>query len=466
MLFFLVFAVVMLFRVSAKELPATLRYNLDLRVDYANEKVFGKCEITLSNDTDKPLNQVPFLLYRLLYVKYINDEHGNPLPYAQTITNISGWEQLQVNLTELSLNIVPGEKKTIVIGYEGFVYGYSDEGWRYVRDHIARDFTIIRTDGFGYPVIGHPDGTNMMAVIKESYDYTLNVTIPKDLTAVCGGKLTSVIENGDEKTVTFQSKKPSWRIDVAIADYKVIEKNMNKIFCFKSDTAGARSMIDALEKTIETYSGWFGEIRDYQGYTIVEVPQGYGSQADVASFYLMESNFKTTKENPGIYHEIAHLWDVKPAEDNPCRFESEGRAQFLQFLLPAQINSNIKIVHDAAQKYLDDIKKDFTAKPEYQDVPVKNYGISDMTEYSYTLGMVVFALFYDLAGEKHFNNAIRSYFSGYSGKRATLNDFTGCCIKNAPFDARKFFDDWIYSTSGVGLIVKGYTYEDLRSAYR
>lgn len=449
-------------------MPTTLHYYLDLRIDYKNEKLFGRCQLTISNNTDSPVEKIPLLLYRQLSVKSAGDENGAALHFIQDIANIAGWERLQVNFVEITLEkeLLPGGHRTISIDYEGFLSGYSADGWRYVKDHIGRDFTMIRTDGFGYPVVGYPSEAEMMAITRERYDYTLDVTVQEDLTVVNGGELINITQANGETTYSFQSKKPSWRLDIAIADYLTIEKNKNRIFCFKADTVRAKSLLNVLESTVETYTEWFGEIKAYKGYTIIEVPEGYGSQADVTSFCLTADNFKNQMENTGIYHELSHLWDVKPLEKEPCRFESEGRAQFLQFLMSQRSDSKSDATSNAISRYMDVTKKDFRENPGFQSIPVKNYGIADMTQYSYTLGMIIFAMFYELAGEENFNNSIRLYLSTYSEKGATLDDFIMCCKKYAPFDAEKFFNDWVYSTNAVKLIVEGTSYDDLKALYR
>ncbi len=211
-------------------LPNTLRYKLDLRIDYNSEKMFGLCEITISNSTENPVINVPVLLYRLLTVKSVRGGEGKPLNYSQKVISITGREKLQVNFIEISLehNLLPGEQSIITIAYEGHLLGYANEGWRYVRDHISRDFTIIRTDGFDYPVIGYPDEQNMMAIIKERYDYLINITLPEGATPVSGAELVNKVRAGEETTYTFRSRKPSWRLDVAISDYQVCDKNGTK----------------------------------------------------------------------------------------------------------------------------------------------------------------------------------------------------------------------------------------------
>lgn len=451
---------------APKELPSTIRYSLDLKLDFVNEKIMGTCELTILNDSDHPMNQIPVLLYRLLTVRSVKGANGIPLTFNQDIVSITGWEKLQVNFIRISDILAPGEKRILTIVYDGFMSGYSNDGWRYVKDHIARDFTLIRPDGFGYPIVGLPDEVNMMAIVKERYDYNLRITVPENLVVVSGGELKNVENSVGEKTWSYVSKKPSWRIDVAIADYTRIDKDRNKIFCFGNDTAAAGKMMNSLEKSLEKYSDWFGNIMDYKGYTIIEVPDGYSSQADVASFCITADNFKNPSDNSAIYHEISHLWNVKPLEEQPCRLESEGLAQFLQFHISEQIENKCDVVSGMAQKYISNIRKNFIERPEFQKIPIKDYGTSDMTQYSYTLGMVVFAMFYELAGQENFNSAIKDFYSSYSEKGGTLDDFIACCKKYSRFDADRFFNDWVNTANGVKRIIEGTSYNELRSPYQ
>jgi aminopeptidase N len=160
------------------------------------------------------------------------------------------------------------------------------------------------------------------------------------------------------------------------------------------------------------------------------------------------------------------LWNVKPLETQPCRFESEGFALFMEFLISEKLDKKEHAVYDAAQKYLDNVRKDFKEKPEYQDVSIKDYGIHNMTSYSYTLGMVVFSLFYDLTGQERFNQIIRSFYSSFGDKGATLDDFINNCRRSGPFKTERFFNEWVYSTNAIKIIIAGKSYNELKDYYR
>ena len=456
------------FSSSVNQFPNTLEYKLDLRIDYDTKKLFGICEMKISNETDDPIKEIPILLYRLLTVNSVVSEYDESLPYSQSITSISGWEEIQVNFINVSLDkiLFPGEQTKIKLEYEGFLFGYSTEGWRYVKDHIDKGFTLIRTDGFGYPVIGYPNEQDMMKIARQKYNYQINITVPDELLAVTGGKLIDLIRTDDEKTFVYRSKRPSWRMDIAISNHKILEKGENRVYYFAEDSIGAQKIMKALNESFELYTSWFGPLYDYQGFSIIEVPEGYSSNQDITAIILSAENFKKSVDMRTIYHELAHSWNVTNMEDQPSRFETEGYAQFMQFLLLEKLDDKKNAVSEAAQSSIERVRDTFIRREEYQMIPIKDYGIHDMTEYSYTLGMVVFALFYDLVGQEDFNIIIGSFYSANHTQGATLDEFINHCKKLAPIDLKMFFDDWIYTTRGIKLVVEGKTYNELIECYK
>jgi aminopeptidase N len=453
---------------AAEMLPGILEYNLDLKIDYETEKLHGLCEITLLNRLDRPIERIPLLLYRLMTVTSVENEKQQTLAYTQTVTSVSGWEKLQVNVVEITLNepMTPNEQTRIKIAYNGYLLGYSETGWRYVKDHIDKNFTILRTDGFSYPVIGYPDDEDMWAIVTERYDYTIRVTVPAGLTAVTGGRLIDRTETGDKTTFVYHSKKPSWRLDIAISDYQILEQGKNRVCYFANDSLGARKVLHAMQTAFDLYTGWFCPLDDYQGISIIEIPEGYGSQQDITAIILTADNFKKADAMTGIYHEMAHSWNVKNLEPQPCRFESEGFAQFMQFLLSEKLDQKKNAVAEAAQRYLDRVRAQFTEHTEYQTVPIKDYGIRDMTDFSYSLGMVVFACLYDLISPDPFNRVIGTYYTAHHATGGTVDMFIEHCEELAPVDLNPFFKDWFYTTKGIGLVMEGKSYEELAEYYK
>jgi len=87
------------FSSASGQLPSIPEYRLDLRIDYDTKKLYGTCEITISNRTEEPIKTIPVMLYRLLTIKNVEDENNVRLSFDTKIISISGWEQIQVNFT-------------------------------------------------------------------------------------------------------------------------------------------------------------------------------------------------------------------------------------------------------------------------------------------------------------------------------------------------------------------------------
>jgi len=185
-----------------------------------------------------------------------------------------------------------------------------------------------------------------------------------------------------------------------------LEDDENRVWYFVSDSLGAVKAMHAMQASFDLYTGWFGPLDNYLGYSVIEVPEGYGSQYDVCAATLSAGSFDESKDMNTIYHEIAHAWNVNNLDPQPCRLESEGFARFLEFLLLEKIDKRENAVSNEADRYLDRIRSAFNEHEEYQEIPIKDYGVKDMTNYSYTLGMVVYAIFYELVGADQFNQII------------------------------------------------------------
>ncbi len=445
-----------------------LEYSLDIAVDYDSAQVSGTCMVTVKNTSDTPTQHIPFLLYRLHEVKSVTDGNSRDLTYKQTMAAMKGWEAIEMNFLVISSEeaMQPGELRTISIEYGGPLKGYAEQGWRYVMDNVDRDFTIMRLDGFGYPVLGIPDENAMYKITGFRFDYTMNITVPKGLVVANGGELTGKEESGSTVCYSYSSIKPSWRMDIAIADYGILEKDENKVFFFKQDIDGAGYVLNAMEKSIETYSEWFGLLKDYHGFSIIEVPEGYGGQSDVTAIMQTADNFKNPESVEGVYHELSHQWNVQTLDDKPCRLESEGLAQFLQSLLREELEGNTGAVDEAAEIYRERFRKVAEKTPSFLTVPICDYGLKNMTDYSYTNGMLFFDLLYRLCGKSEFNHIIRTFLEKYNTTGASLEDFTMHIMENSSTVSDNFIQDWIYTLKAAELIVGTLSLDEITLLYR
>jgi len=456
---------------SDKELILkTIDYKLDLKIDYENEKILGNCQLTVFNPSEQPIRHIPLTLYRLLKVTSVKDGQRVDLSFTQQVLSFEDWEQLQVNYIEVSLKnpIQQGERKTISIQYQGYLLGYSETGMRYVKDRVDEEFTIIRPDCKAYPEVGYPSWKVNRAAGLQSFNYLVNVTVPESLVVANGGKLVSRVSTNGLVTYSYRNIKPAWRIDVAIAQYGILEDkvNMLRVFHFQEDKEGARMVIDAMRKTMELFTDWFGPLRDSQGFAVIEIPEGYGSQTDVTCIIQTRSAFQSKEQLYQFYHEISHLWGVEACDPLPSRFESEGLAMFLQYLAQEKLENKKGALEYGVERLSESFRQKCQKNPKCQDVPVIDYGKEMLTDLSYSKGMILFYVLYELVGENEFFKIMGSFYQKYNQTGATSDNFVNHAKEVSSVDLTKFFEEWVYGTESSEYIINEIPIEEIVKKYR
>ena len=447
----------------------TTRYELDVKVDYGANKIFGICRLTIHNPTDEPISHVPLLLYRLLKVKAIMDEQRVAIPFQQKVLSFEDWEELQVNYTEVRLHnsLASNQSKTITIQYEGFLFGYSKDSWGYVRDHIDKEFTFMRMDGYGYPVVGYPCSTVNRRSGLQSFDYTLSVTVPKDLIVANGGKLTGKSTIDGQTSYTYINLKPAWRLDMPIAPYGIVEDKQNnlKIFHFPQDKENASVTLKAMNTTLQLFTNWFGPADNFQGFSIIEIPEGYGSQTDVTSILQTADAFQKRDNLTALYHEISHIWNVRDNDPLPDRFESEGLAMFLQYLVQEKLDNKPDATTKGYERLSNRFRQQCERNPKCKDVPIIEYGNEGMTDLSYTKGMLFFYILHQVIGEKDFLAAAGSFYQKYNRTGATSEEFLNHVKQHSKQNLDRLYEEWIFGTESSRLILEGIPVEDVIQRY-
>ena len=146
-----------------------VRYDLKIDADTDSGTIAGDCALRIRNGSAVPIPVVPLNLYRLMEVASVRDEAGADLAFSQDVRVFEDWRELQVNHIRAGLRspLAPGRETTLRIKYGGPLLGYA-EAMRYVKDHVGRDLTLVRTDSFAYPQVGVPSWrTNRAAGLED-----------------------------------------------------------------------------------------------------------------------------------------------------------------------------------------------------------------------------------------------------------------------------------------------------------
>ncbi len=446
-------------------------YDLELSFDFNNSTLQGINKMKIINTSNDTIKQIPILLYRLMKADAINDENGNSLTFSQKVEQFEDFPPLQANHILINNTFYPNEIKHITIYYSGYLLGYEETGMNYVKDRISPNFTIIRNDAYSYPIIGKPSISFLRKNITSHYfNYELKVKVPDSLVVANGGNLISVSKQNGISEYEYISKSPSWRIDVAISSrYKEMNYQGLNIFYFEEDSIAADLLLENGIKAMNLYKSWWGELMNANSLTIIETEKNSGGQTDETTILLPQEAF-TEQDNYGyLYHELSHLWNVKVTEKEGLspRWE-EGLATFSQYIVEEKLNlEKANLTKSMSNRSLKRLKSNLERTPELLNIPFIEFGNKQLTDYSYTHGMIMFSVLYYWLGETKFNEVIKEFYQNHYKTGATTLDFTTIWEKYAQNkNLKKFFNDWMYGTKYTEFVLKDMGLDEIINHYR
>lgn len=445
---------------ATNDLPSISHYSLQLRLFPKEERLEAVAKLMVTNKAGQAFSEAPFLFYRLLDVQKVTDEKGSPLTFHQTITKLAepNVHNFQVSLltVQLAKPLIPGAATNLTITYSGSIYGYA-EIWGYVKDRVSEKYSLLRPDTLAYPMLAHPTQESWHKSYGHEWPFTydLTVTVPDGYVVACGGAQQNVSVKENLATFMFKSKVPTWRIDIAAAEFKVIndEAKQLSVYVLPEDEKNGAAILDAVGRSVKLYSKLFGELKDYRGYTVIEIPDGWGSQA--SDYYILETAaaFKDLKNVVELYHEVAHTWNAKPKpEVQRTRWFDEAFAMYFQAIALREFESE-----KAYQAEMDDDRESFIKRVQRDkrnfDTPIVDYGTYELGDASYTKGAWSLYVLHQLVGDEQFKHIIRAFLSEHWARPADFKDFQEVAERVSHRKLDKYFQEWFYTSVSSQLLV-------------
>lgn len=457
---------------SATELPHVTHYSLQVRLFPGDGRLEAVGTMTVTNKSTAAASELPFLLYRLLEVTRVDDGTGAPLKFSQTITRLAEPDDhnLQLNLVRVQLAkpLLPGATTNLTITYAGSIYGYS-EIWQYVKDRIGEQYSLFRPDSLAYPMLAEASHKSLLAAygFEVPFTYDVNVTVPAGYVVACGGAQQTVGAKDGLSTFVFKSKIPTWRIDIAAANFKIVKDESKKLFVYvlPPDQKAAPAVLDGVSRAVKLYSDMFGALPDYQGYTVIEIPDGWGSQA--SDFYLMQvaSTFADTQHLAQLYHEVAHSWNAKAKpEFRRTRWFDEAFAMYFQALAIREFEGE-KAYRDEMDRDREIFIKRVQRDKRNFDTPIADYGKVELGGNSYTKGAWSLYVLHQLVGEEQFRLIMRAFLSEFREQPADFKDFQRVAERISGRDLSKYFNEWIYEATSSQLLSEKILVTDIAKRY-
>jgi len=456
----------------AEQLPDSLRlqvtpihYDLTVTIDYERAQLAAAAGITVRNWSDAPVGTVPLTLYRLMTIHSVRASGGDSLGVDQVVRAYDDFGQLQVlaATVRLATPLPPGDTTTIIVRYGGYLLGYAETGMRYVRDRIDVAFTIIRPDGQAYPQVAYPSWAANRRTPWPLFTYQAAITVPESLTVANGGRRVSRTVRDGQATFVYESLKPSSRMDFAIARYGRLAAGPVQVFYLPGDSAGAGGVLRAARAAMELFSGWFGQPPHGGGLTFLEIPDGWGSQADVTTIIQAAAAFRDSSRLHEVYHEVSHLWNP-PDLDTPSPRWNEGLASFLERLATEELQG-VPVRNQRAAQLLDWLRQSAPQHAAWGETALVDYGRAQLTDLSYSVGALFFELLYRLAGPAAVRRIIGEYSSRYASGGTTA-DLVELIRAEAGVPVDALLHDWILTPGWLARIRGAATIEDLAALYR
>jgi len=441
---------------ATAEIPVVTHYAMNVRFDLKERQVRVAATMMVKNLTDTTQTMIPFLLYRLLNVEKALDGHGKALKIEQGITQFEDVRSLQVNrvFVRLPASLKPRDSLIIELTYRGYVFGYP-EVMAYTKDRIDEEYALIRPDVFAYPILAEATFESFLAAFRTNFTYEVVAMVPAGYRVACGGELIDSETKGDTTVFRYRSKILTRRMDIAVAKFDVLSSDEDKLFVnyLGKDADGAKRVLDASKNVIHLYSEMFGRPRRFNGYTVIEIPEGWGSQA--SDYYILQAGaaFKDSTKIFEVYHEIGHTWNATPTPElQGCRWFDEAFASFLEALAIRAFNGD-RLFKEHMEESRAIFAKRATADRLIFDTPIADYAKKELGRYSYTKGAWSLYVLHQLVGEDSFAAIMRAMLTEFEGRTIDFAQFQKLAERVSKRDLRKYFGEWIFGASSSGLLV-------------
>ena len=452
---------------ASQDAPFVLTHlGLEIQVDYQRGTIAGTAILGLRNGSDRPAAEIPLLLNRLMTVSRIGGSGGESLAFRQDIVVFQDDSIRQVNaiVATPARPVARGDSLRIVVQYGGILVGYTETGSLYIKDRVSRDFTILREDAYAFPVTALPSWKSRRAMVRERFTFAAKITVPAGLVVAMGGAPGDAVPRDSLVSWTYRSTEPVPFLNITIAPYRVSESGQARVFSLPADSMGGQLVGRAVDSALERYTGWFGALGARPRVVVMEIPEGFGSQADLAAGIIMTADaFRDRGQLRQLYHELSHLWNP-PDLDHPSPRWNEGLASFLEWRMAAELDGWTGW-EAQLERSLQSLMRRCATAPRCDEQPLLAFGEAGLTGRSYSVGMLMFYALHELMGPEGFNRAYREFFQRYRTSGATTADLVAVYRRADPRSER-VFSDWLFTTRWYGRLSAGDSLRRIIDGYR
>jgi hypothetical protein len=446
------------------EVPiAMTRLELDLRINYEARSLGGTAALSIRNVGSTMVPRVQLLLNRLMTVSRVQ-QGDRAVEFQQDVVVFSDDPSRQVTLIDVGLArpLAAGDSVTLTTAYSGVLTGYTETGSLYIRDHVSREFTIIREDAYAFPVVGAPSLQAMRSAPRRPFDFAARIAVPSGLVVAMGGSRGMKRDADSISTWSYRSIEPVPFLNITIAPYRIVEGPGFRLFAFPEDSAGAAGVSNAIANALRTLAAWYGSLVRQPDIAVMEIPEAFGSQASLSAGIILTADaFRDRSQLRQLYHELSHLWNPTDT-DVPSPRWNEGLATFLQWRLAAELDGwsdwSARL-ETAAQALLRRCAANCATRA------LAEYGRAGMTDLSYTTGFLMFAALFQTLGAEVFDRTYRQFLQTSMSAGASTTDLARA-FRTADSRSENILDEWLFTTRWHARLAAGETMARIVAGYR
>lgn len=456
-----------------REAVSFLKYDLQVRVDPAQQRLGVRGKVTLRNDSKLPQKIAVLQISSSLHWLSIRVD-GKALPFVSQSYNsdIDHTGVLSEAIVTLPEAVAPGATTELEIAYEGII---PQDATRLTRmdtpedaarssdwDQISAQFTALRGVGYvtWYPIATDAaslsQGTDVFDVLRRWKNRETDSTMHLGFAVAISGEAEKpelllnasacpvAHEVGDQFLAdctyhSLDSVVPS----ITIANYQVVERPDITVHFLPGHDTSATAYADAAEKVVPLISEWFG--KPHRKAETADLPISDAAPFESGSLLMTP----LASANPKVEGMVAAHQLTHAALASPRPWINEGLAHFAQALYLEQEKGrqtalNYMTTHRLALNGADDKKQ---TGPQRSDDEANRSLINTADEQLYrSKAMCVWWMLRDMVGDTALKKALASYRAEQDKEPSYIQRLIQAQTQR---DLEWFFDDWVYRDRGL-----------------
>jgi hypothetical protein len=441
-------------------LNATLIAKLHLDRSESRAQMLGAYQVTFRNTGKTPLKGVTVLLNPGLKVMKVQGPGGRTLRFNARTASVGGQAGLRLLAADITLAeaVNPNSRHEIVIHYSGKLEDLSLMGLADAREILHPDFTMLRTQGFAYPVFARADMASIGAAWgHKPFHQVAFVEVNGDQKVVGNLMVAEKTLNGSKINYELKSAQPVGPLTLAVGDYESLRAG-NLIVAYR---AGQRTEADAvLERVsseIASLTAKYGAPRSGAELTVASVRDGYGSSTGPGLVLVPDSQFTGSLS---LAPALTGMWMLNPAKTDGHWAHAIDSFIRTREADGAPLPALKQHAYDGAQALV-------KGNAAVGKTALVDFTVSGLRAESDAMNTLAFALLHDVLGDDAFWPVIRALREGLSAgynDTATLAEYLERSITHK--GARKLVQNWYEKGRAGKDLAKAKSYAELVKLYR